>query len=276
MSGKNQHYIPRFILRGFASKIRGDKVFTWFYRKGHEAVEVPTTSIFFEKHFYGTETDSEVDDQITSLERQYAMLLRQLRETADKTEVSCTQIVELVTHLSIRTKHMRESFQESLELLIDGTLEPFLDFEKIEKKTLENPEFLEQSMEPVFNAAQIPDELRAFILQLVRSQEVLFPDEVKEEVRQSFQQMISAQKGAVPIALKDSHIKALSESLVPMERMKLLSSLRWFVCDSSVPLILGDCGCLFEVTGSTRFKAINTADDELINVFSLSHPTKCF
>jgi len=33
MAGIRQHILPRFLLKGFASKVVGQEVFTWVYRE---------------------------------------------------------------------------------------------------------------------------------------------------------------------------------------------------------------------------------------------------
>jgi hypothetical protein len=71
----------------------------------------------------------------------------------------------------------------------------------------------------------------------------------------------------IPSITKDSHIKALAKNLIPEPRAEDYRSLHWYVCKSSQPLILGDLGCLFEVTGAKQYITLTGNDDELKAVY---------
>jgi hypothetical protein len=69
MAGNRQHIFPRFLLKGFASRVAGREVFAWVYRKEAKVFETNIINIGVEKNFYGREGDVSADAEITNLER---------------------------------------------------------------------------------------------------------------------------------------------------------------------------------------------------------------
>src|SRR2546421_3400407 len=110
MAGKRQHVLPRFLLKGFASRTVGEKVFAWVYRKHGSPFETVIENISVEKHFYGKDGEITADDTITDLESGYAYLIDTLRQQRHGYEIPDSTVSEFVTHLAIRTHHLRESF----------------------------------------------------------------------------------------------------------------------------------------------------------------------
>jgi len=69
MAGKRHHILPRFLLKGFASRVQGEGVFSVVYRKDGKPFETNIEKISVEKHFYGKEGEISADEEITDLER---------------------------------------------------------------------------------------------------------------------------------------------------------------------------------------------------------------
>lgn len=67
MAGIRHHILPKFLLKGFASKVDGQEVFTWVYRKEGKVFEANTLNVSVEKHFYGKTGELNVDDEIRIL-----------------------------------------------------------------------------------------------------------------------------------------------------------------------------------------------------------------
>jgi Protein of unknown function (DUF4238) len=64
MAGTRHHIIPRFLLKGFASKVERDQTFAWVFRKGRIPFETNINNIV-ENDFYGKEG---ADEAITMAE----------------------------------------------------------------------------------------------------------------------------------------------------------------------------------------------------------------
>jgi hypothetical protein len=83
MAGKRHHIIPRFLMKGFASRVDGENIFTWVYRKKSNPFEANTKNINIENYFYGKENENAyADDKITLLEKnKLSPLVNELRDS---------------------------------------------------------------------------------------------------------------------------------------------------------------------------------------------------
>jgi hypothetical protein len=113
MAGVRQHILPRFLLKGFASRLDAQEVFTWVFRKGGNVFEANIKNVAVEKHFYSQPANTSVDDHITQRERGFARLLDNLRSENDGFKIIDPTVPEFVSHLTSRTKHLRDSFIET-------------------------------------------------------------------------------------------------------------------------------------------------------------------
>jgi hypothetical protein len=76
MSGDNEHFIPRFLQKGFASKfISRKEVYVWYFPKKDAPRIENTKKVGAEFQFYG----EELDDTITVKEDVYAKCLDRVR-----------------------------------------------------------------------------------------------------------------------------------------------------------------------------------------------------
>ena len=67
----------------------------------------------------------------------------------------------------------------------------------------------------------------------------------------------------LPALVKDGHIQALAKSLVAEPRAEKYRQLKWYVCKSRTPLILGDVGCLFDIVGETRLRSLGGTNENI-------------
>lgn len=70
MAGSRHHVIPRFLLRGFASRVtskanKKENIFVWVHSKGKAPYECNIVNVGVEREFYGQGAQS-VDDEITN------------------------------------------------------------------------------------------------------------------------------------------------------------------------------------------------------------------
>lgn len=101
MSGRRHHFIPQFVQTGFTNT-KG-MVFV-FFRNG-KIIEVKPENIGHQRDFYDSDSGN-ADILITHDEGiKYSRILSALR---DNKKVNNTQIAELLAHLTVRTKSVRE------------------------------------------------------------------------------------------------------------------------------------------------------------------------
>src|SRR5688572_5806588 len=113
MAGSRQHTLPRFLLKGFASRSTGKEVYAYYFRSKLDPIEANIKNIGVERNFYGSQDEPEVDDAITALESDFATLLENLRGVPSGTDITESGIVEFVVHLTARTMHLRDSIIDS-------------------------------------------------------------------------------------------------------------------------------------------------------------------
>jgi len=108
MSGIRQHFLSRFLQKGFASKTQNGSIFTWFCQKGSEPKEISINDIGVSKYFYGKEEDG-LDNKITLVENDYSVLVDNLRAISNNCEVREEKLFEFLAHLNFKSRYFRES-----------------------------------------------------------------------------------------------------------------------------------------------------------------------
>ena len=267
MAGNRHHILPRFLLKGVASRVTGTEVFTWVYRKEEKVFEANIKNIGVERNFYGREGELTADAEITNLENEFAILLDRLRAKSDQTEIHDPRVAEFVAHLCVRTRHLRESFLESSEVLLSKIPEHLFNVDNLKAFVSNHPELMTQELEKVIADNPMLEPYSKMLLQIGPTMAIALFDENKSDIGQLAQPLISNLKGVLPRAVKEGHIKALARAPIPEPRVEDYYILRWFVCESESPLILGDIGCLFETAGTRRFKPLNEKSDEIRNIY---------
>jgi hypothetical protein len=267
MAGINQHYLPRFLLKGFASRIVGKEIFTWAYHKGKNVFEPNIKGISAERYFYGKQGEISADNEITELEGKYGAFIDELRERDNGAQIEDSRVVEFIAHLCIRTKHLRDSLRESTEFLMDKISEYLSDYDNLKKFILGNPKLAEDVVGKMMDDNQFPPIYKDMLIMLVTQLAPLLLDENQPEFRMMVDSLVEPFKTMIPQALKQEHIKLLAKHPIPEPRVEDYKSLRWFVYTPTNSVILGDVGVLIETGSTKRFKSLNEKDDEIRNIF---------
>lgn len=267
MAGDRQHILPQLLLKGFASRIKGKEIYTYVYRKGEKPFETNIKNTAVGRNFYEIKGGLCVDDDITKFEGEYAPLLDDLRKRPGQIEIFDPRVANLITHIVTRTKHIRDSFRESSEFLSDKIFEFFSNFDNFKALILSNPELIGNYVEEKLKDSPAPHAEKEMLRQLFPLIMPALLDTQKTEMSKFFRRFMEVVKIVTPKAIKEGHIKGLSQTLIPELRVETYRGLRWFLSDSGGPLILGDIGCLFEFMGGKRFRSIDLTDDDIKNIF---------
>lgn len=122
MAGKRQHYIPRFLQRGFLVEHAGDAERTWLHRQGTAARLVGIKDVGVGEFFYSklpAAGEEALDDLITSLERAIHADLQGLKQDPRGNVVDPRIAARITTHFTLRTAHVRSTFQQAAAHFLD-------------------------------------------------------------------------------------------------------------------------------------------------------------
>ena len=109
MPSTNEHYIPKFLLKGFASSTRRNQVYTWLFRHCLEPIETNTRNIGSEFDFYAGIANRNADTAIKPLERELAKYVGKLRRVTKEIRLTDTIVPELVVHVMLRNNCLRQA-----------------------------------------------------------------------------------------------------------------------------------------------------------------------
>ncbi len=271
MSGKNQHFIPQFLQRGFAvlslenggfsntkKKTKKKKeTQVWIFPSGKSPYRTSTRNKGAERFFYGLE-DSVVDTTITDAEPKYAEIVNQLKQHISDTPVDIEElaVAELVAHLFVRTKHARRSGEEALCLALDMFRDLFKspsDFESFLRNSLyKKQKTIEENLERKIGEATLSQQ------KIVRKRLEENPSIIAEATDKFVKEAVlsnpftsgffESMQGESADTARNTHIKILAESIFPKERTEGFKTLNWFLyVREQGSFILGDAVSLCQM-----------------------------
>jgi hypothetical protein len=244
MSGKRQHFVPQFLQRGFASHAVGDEAFTWVYRKGTPPFNPNIKNVGAESSFYTQEDDTLADDLITKAEGSLGELVERLR-SSPPSAISDAQVPTLIAHLEVRTRHLRQSWLQSVEYLISQFIsfmadeDSFLDF--LERKMRNDPSMVRTVLLEGLTKRGLPLSMLGPLMKVVPSYIPVW----RAQLKSSLPKFIAYLRANLPRiardATKSGHIKALKGSISPEVKTERYKDLLYTTVDlSDASLILGD------------------------------------
>lgn len=262
-----QHILPRFLLKGFATKVKNKEFYVWVYQKDKNPFRTNITKISVEKFFYGEEGEDSLDNKITELEQDFAPLLDELRAEHGVKKLADNRVVDLVVHFITRTKHVRDSFGNPAIYLMDKLADHFSDFNNALRALGDNPKYLRAAIEKKVDELPVPFATKQVIINLLIASLPLIISRQKKELTKQLGKFANAVRQEAPEMIKGAHISALSENLLPEQRKRRYSELQWYSCETAGDLILGDVGCFFEVAGDKRFISFDMKGDAIFNIW---------
>ena len=267
MAGVRQHFIPRFLQKGFKAPRKGKGTYCWVYEKDKTPRPANIQDVGLERHFYAVEAESELDDKITmDEERIYAPLLDRLRAGELHDDV-VHQIPGLLAHFEIRSRHVRQSIQLTIDgfatQLLTQLADPIILGKLIERHLRPGSTFFQQELAKT----GLTEEQFQGILELtgVTIEEILRP--LVSQAAESMPGLLDSFRGSLPALVRQSHVRILNQSIAPHLRAQRFIPLHYSV-ETFAPnnLPLGDLIVLFRVNGERAFKPFLDKDDELVAV----------
>lgn len=276
MAGRRHHTIPQFILKAFAHNPTESERYTWFYRKSHPGLRVNIKNVGVEKDFYGKAEESDLDAVITRLEPSIADLIEELRSTqmsSNCVTVGHQQIPELVSHMVVRTRQLRQSMMDMplnmMRGLADGLrgldicrqllLNLFVSNEGVQllRKQLTDRGLGEVQVRRL--TSHLADQLPAVVENVLPDFYPTYLSLLDEVVRTS--------EITAPQSTRAAHLASLSHHISQNPRSEKYSPFTWTIMQTPKNTILGDSVCVFETNGKRRFKPLDSDDEEVRHIF---------
>jgi hypothetical protein len=237
---KRHHIVPRFMLKRFASDVRGDTSFIWRFPIAGEVANVSTRDAPVESQFYGSESEG-LEAALSKAEGGWGALVRKI-DAGKALEPLGDELWQFMYALGVRATAMRSAF--------GGAFSEFLSHldETAHTRTIRDgfqrliPEQLDKLLAE--QARKLPPPLRP---RMRKARLVIY----RQLQRQLDEGLMGAMlKGAVAgleernapfIASKDGHNRAIAKLLADPDFGKRFRPLRWtMVVDGSRSFVLGD------------------------------------
>lgn len=258
-----QHYIPRFLLKGFASKEKKDQKYTYVFTKNAKAYETNIINIGLEKYFYNSQSNHKTDDAVTVDENKHVPFVSDLRTLNETTKVDSQKSLAFIVHMFKRTKHTRESianFQKNTFDVIQNSFssgansqQRFAHFTKTNRDDI--AELMKEKLSKQYWYLT-PIQLDAQI-QIQLSKIIKDPSQAPQEFFSFFQDVFNRLKNDAPQISKSAQNKALLNDKVKDNYFRLKDSFEWrvFFSDRS-NYILGDVGPIGRSKSENDYKTL--------------------
>lgn len=266
MAGKRQHYIPQFLQYGFISDAGKKQVHV--YKKSGYAFTVPTSKIGVQNNFY-TANETEADTTITTDENlQYSRTVASLRYN-DLSSVSSTQIAQLLSHLTIRSKAIRGEFEASSEYLLNKFWEVMKDRNWViaaVRRQIENePSIITKELKRIGIDSRILLDEKVIKEAVINSIDKAYP-QMMVSLTNLYSQDIA--KNKLKPQIKKSLIEAMNKSTAPPIRVETLADLDFCVMPyESDNLILGDSMVFYKIESGNPYKILPDKKDNIEQVY---------
>lgn len=279
MAGKRQHYVPRFLQRGFLADTSGDADRTWLHRRNAKARLVGIRDVGVGDYFYSrlsADGAATLDDMITAIEREIDGELSALKEMAFDASVNPSVAARLTTHLTLRTAHVRAVFEQGAIQVFDATAKIFADPEVLrDHLDVDEPsdsshlgQAIEEALQTApLDALEIPPALAKRLAKFtIREQFEAHFSKLSPELMRTFTEMTKRVSNLV----RDAHNKAL-EKVQENKWEERLSKLSWRI-QPTAGAVLPDCIALaHEIDqGFTPFLLCDHAKVDLV-ILPLAH-----
>jgi hypothetical protein len=244
MSGRRHHYLPRFLLKGFASRLERDEAYTWVFRRDRKPFEPNIDKIAVQRDFYGQPGQAIADQLITSDENKlFSPLLDDLRSTTLVSPEDYPLVTDLVLNLANRTNHLRESLQGMTDSLMQSVSTQYQDAEILKNFVYkEAPKNIQEIMK-YLNVGHINDQTKRKIYNLLMEKLLIQFESQVSQIQDTMNQFYHYMHNRLPSIIQDGHNRGLAKLASPYERSEKLADLKWYVHtadDNSY--ILGDIG----------------------------------
>jgi Protein of unknown function (DUF4238) len=261
---RGHHYIPRFLLNNFSSRNSGSEHHIWLFR-ADGVVECNTRDVAKQKDFHGHPDQSTLESDIADEEAKFAELLRAVLDRGIREE-DYESIRELIVHLTVRTKNLREGFTQLGRQFWELTEEKLTATDKKTKlahRRLLTKTLYKQLGEPPLRQvlSSMPPWRRKMFLNSLKTQVAKL--DLSSEMKDLFSQFRESVQESTTGAATNAQLRVLGRELAPAKRVEQLAKFSWsLIHQQAADFVLGDVLVLGLCTTRSGFVHPITTDDD--------------
>lgn len=243
------HFLPRLLLKGFASRSDGDKVFIWQFRKEAPAREVSTRDVGVSRYFHGRTSD--IEDKLSSRESAHAGLVRALRN--GRLEGGDSPVIaDFVATLIVRTKNVRQAMADLGAEMLARFGDALSDDHNLPALNKTLTDSILQQPQIRLLLGQLPEQQQRLLLDVGLSRAgVPNPALLLRTLFEYVKPQIDIHKAST-----DAQLRALREDDALAKRRDELARLNWSVAvHPESTFILGDVGPVARFDGHSDLQA---------------------
>ncbi len=253
MAGKRQHYVPRFLQRGFLAEPESptdESERTWLHRLGAPARRVGIGDVGVEDWFYsrkGAPGVATLDDEITAFEKSFSRSVKDLRESTPGTSIEPTIAARTVVHLVIRTAHLRKTISSGMASVYAEIVSLFTDPARLAGLFGANNPMLSSAVTEAFKdsarqlvPAGFPEALSERLLIFIVRE---YGDDLAAQIVAMLSPLLPNLIEGLSAKVRDSHNELVAKPLEDHGWVNLLSQFSWSV-EEGDDLILPDAVAL--------------------------------
>jgi hypothetical protein len=249
MSGLKQHYVPQFVMSGFATAGKGKYEQVRVHRRDKNFLS-STEGIGAQRAFYSQLDENAVtlDDVITDAEtHDYSQIHRSLLQATSGKRVSALEASRLVAHLAIRGNHIRDSLAVGTRYAHQSVVAALSDTEICRKimgfSAPEPNERIKAAFDRLFNEKKAQIQKAGMSRHNFRLFAFKFAKARWDDAFVGLLPTIASTFEGLDYfsVVADEHKKALEKDLESEPRVTALTDLNWRVVEVQDALILPDC-----------------------------------
>jgi hypothetical protein len=278
MSGRRQHFLPRFLQRQFRSRRNGEEEYVYVFRRDR-TYESNLMGVGQERDFYGNPNSSALDAAITAGESKLAAVLATLNEGSK--EVPAELIATLVSAISIRTKAMREALVDLLPTMLVALRQELTRDARLLaelQSQLSNDKWLDAQIAQI-QSRNIGRNERAKLKAQIRAEAIRNEQTLLANVKTTAARVLDVLDERAAAVANDAYIKALLSDPLTPKRAEKFANFHFDVVDAQGDdfFILGDCGVTAAFSDGKERLALGAIGDgvDLEAVMLPISPSRC-
>jgi hypothetical protein len=249
MAGKRQHYVPRFLQRGFLHDPQEEAERTWLHRRGAQTRLVGIADVGVSEYFYSkcrADGAATLDEMITAIEGSLDRELSALKAAPVGQPIDPGAAARLTTRLMLRTAHVRSVFAQGAAQILDGAASLFTDTTAVREHLgvdkLGGPTAFDNALDeamqklPLLEALSVPRPLAQRIVSFMARENF---DALYDELRPMIARVLAGMTKEIPVMIRDAHNRAL-ETTKGGQWEEDMAALSWCT-HAVVGAVLPDC-----------------------------------